>query len=117
MSIAWMWSEPVRLAHLPLSSSYSHTRQALHLLLLVLVPSRSMLVGRSLTALEGHGCGRQGRDDPVASHLLRVGLDSADESKAGTHQRRALGQDMVRRIRRLLAQGAAGTPADQVVAL
>ena len=35
-----------------------------------------------------------GRDDPVASHLLRVGLDGADESKPGARQRRTLGPDI-----------------------
>ena len=74
-------------------------------------------VGRSLTALEGPGCGRQGRDDPIAPHLLHGGLDGADESQPSAHQRRALGQDVVRRIRRLPAQGAAGTAAVQVVTL
>ena len=73
---------------------------------LLLIPSRPTSVGRSLTALEGPGCGRQGRDDPVAPHLFRVGLDGADESQPSAHQRRTLDQDVVRRIRRLPAQEA-----------
>ena len=80
------------------------TRRGLLLLLLLFFPSRPASVGRSLTALEGPGCGRQGHDDPIAPHLLHGGLDGADESQQSAHQRRALGHSVKFLLHRYLCR-------------